>query len=126
MSNLRKVLASVLLGVIAVAGVTWWRGPADGTRRTMPKYDESAVLACQDFRRTISDAGSGSLTGPEFRARVETMHERARLADSAVAPGVADGVRVLLAAVTNGTSQQATQGIDLLRTACNGPGAKRD
>jgi hypothetical protein len=102
----------------------WWLLVCIGCAvETGPPRDASARIACQDFRRALSDASAGLLTTPEFRARVQRVHENARLADSAVAPGVSEHASHLLKAVTSGTTADAAEATTALIAACKGPGA---
>ena len=98
-------------------------GVAAVARRTAD-YDPSAIVACSDFRRLVRDVGDGVLTPEDFRARVRSIQGLARLADPAVAPGVAENAATLLRAATTGTADDAVAAIDLMKHACSLPGAK--
>jgi hypothetical protein len=112
--------------VIVVGGCAiWLNEKAEEGRRQLASHDASAVIACRDFRDAMRDLNAGILTGAELRLRVQAVYENARLADATVAPGVSDGARVLLAAITSGNTEQASAARDALLKACSLPGANR-
>lgn len=124
---LNRVIGPVFLVLLGIGGCSiWFSEQVDEARQEMASYDASAVLACRDFRRTVADLDAGILTNAELRQRIQAVHENARLVDSTVAPGVADGARVLLAAVTQGATEQAKTAIGLLAKACSQPAANRN
>ncbi len=117
----RAAIAAVIAGVaVPFAAAAWLRQPAGG----LPHYDPAAVVACGDFRRLIHDIGYDILTPEAFRARVRAIQDLARLADPALAPGVADHAQTLLRAATTGTADETMAAIDLMKHACSLAGAK--
>ncbi|HWB15894.1 MAG TPA: hypothetical protein VG538_05755 [Vicinamibacterales bacterium] len=122
--NIDKALGRIVIGLVVVGGaIAWLR--SQPSQPAQPAYDASAVIACRDFRSALKDTLDGTLTNAELRQRVQKVHDNARLADSKVAPGVADGARLLLAATTSGNRDEQARAIDLMRQACSQPGANR-
>lgn len=80
-----------------------------------PVVDASAVLACQEFGRTIDDARDGMLTNAEARARFRSVANNGRLSTD---PNVQTHARALLAASTSGTADEASEAMARLALAC--------
>lgn len=78
--------------------------------------DAPAEMACMHFRNVAGDASSGLLTDDELRSKLQEVHDDARLADS---PEIRQQSEAMLAAVTQGDSQTASEAVQGFSAACS-------
>lgn len=89
-----KFRAIVLaIGLLSVAGCDDVADPDGGG----PGSDASASLACTHFRNVAADYSEGLLTVPELRTKLQEVHSDASVSTN---PGIAEGARDMLAAIT--------------------------
>lgn len=92
---------------------------ACGSNGSGSEGDASAELACTHFRNVAADAGAGILTGSELRTKLQEVYNDAQVS---LEPGVADGAREMLAAVTEGDTQRFETAATDFSSSCSSAG----
>lgn len=120
MSLKEKITSIVVLIFIAFIILIVIAGLSSGGKKEIKpkdipsKLDASAIIACQDFNRAISDVKAGILTNEEFRNKIQKVYDNARLGSK----GVKQQAQDLLKAVTSGTTEEAVAATQALQEAC--------
>lgn len=122
----------LLVALLLLAGCASHFGGGSGgtttsgrnTSGTTSGGDAGANLACTHFRNVASDAANGLLTPEEVRTKLQEVYSDARVSSS---PGIADGARRMLAAVTTliqggGSDAEYKAAISAFSDACTAAG----
>lgn len=108
--RIRRLLATLVL--LTVAGC----GGGSGDSAEEDTDDAPAELACAHFRNVAGDASSGLLTDAELREKLKEVHDNARLSDT---PEIRQHSEAMLAAVTQGDTESASDAISSFSEACS-------